>query len=449
MTRARPSAVAAAVAFLAISAPPLAAQVQRAPAPSAVAPWIALGGEPATHAFPFLGFNDADGVTVGGWVRGSTAEEAAVWVAIGAAPREPARVLTAVEAGAELGAVTAWFKGTEGRRGFGASYARDLEGGWRITLAAEEAALVDDAYLRRIFFFDCPGDAPAAPCDSVRAPYDWSARPDRALEIRAVREPADRPIRWGVALRGAPGALGAEPAYAQARAEALWSRETAERRLDLRLAAGWATRRAPLQSRFFLHGAGPLARWTNPYLRSRGAPFDRISYFAPGGAHLRAYGRTAPLLRRFAAVAAAASRSVELPPPLSGRVGVFVEAAWLPGAPDAYGRDDLHEGSAVLIDWARLTPGEEEAGGRFSAGVLDLPRLLADAGLSAGLTLPYGLDIELSLPLWVSHGFLADRAHDLLDPLGDGEDRALGLRWALTVTLAAPSAPGRSLLDGL
>lgn len=439
------SAVVLAIALGPAHVRPLAAQLQRAPSPPAPAPWVHLPSQPPLDLFPLVAYNDRDGVVAGGWIRWTPDGDTRLWMALGGGGRELGRAPSILEASAESGRLHAWFKHTEGRRGFGASYTLDLAPGWTLTAAAEEAALVDGAYLRRIFYFDCAADAPAAPCDSVRAPSTWSRRPDRAAELRVVR--GGDSLRWGVALRGAPGLLGAEPAYAQLRAEALWAATSGKTRLETRLALGWATRETPLQSRFLAHGTGPLERWAQPLLRSRGAPFDRVSYFAPGGAHLRAYGRTAPLLRRFLSAAAQAARPVELPLRLSGRVGAFVEAAWVPGAPDAYGRDDITETAAVLIDWSRLTPGEEKAGGRFSAGALDLPEAWADAGVAAAVRLPFDLEVELALPLWASAASLADRAHDLLDPFGGGEDRALGLRWTLSVAWALGLDATRRPLD--
>ncbi|MGH7545820.1 MAG: hypothetical protein ACREKI_06520, partial [Gemmatimonadota bacterium] len=255
---------------------------------------------------------------------------------------------------------------------------------------------------------------------------------------------------WQLALRAAPAFLGADRAYVQARAEAVWRRAADRRTLSVRFATGWTSDETPLQSRFFLHGAGPLERWTNPYLRSRGAPLDRIAYFDPGGAYLRAYGRTSVLLRRFVSLAASVRRGVDLPLGLSGSAGAFAEVAWLPGAPDALGRETVNEDAAVLFDWARLTPGEEEAGGRFSAGVLEIPALLADAGLSASVLAPLGIEVAAHWPLWASADAFADRAHEWLDPLGRGEDRPLGLRGTLTVRLHPPGllAPPDPSLEG-
>lgn len=436
----------ACVACLA-AAYPATAQVQRAPAPPLDPVWRSIDSDPGVELLPFVSFNDRDGVVTGAWVRWRPSAESDVWVAAGGGFRDPERTPTVFEVGAREAGVEAWFKLTEGRRGFGASYAFDLGDALAATVAAEEASLVDERYLPRILFFQCPGDAPAAPCDSVRAPLAWSADPDRAAEVRLGSLPAAGEIHWQVALRGAPSFLGADRAYLQARAEAVWQRTAGLRTLTLRFATGWTSADTPLQSRFFVHGAGPLERWTNPYLRSRGAPLDRIAYFDPGGAHLRAYGRTSVLVRRFAAFAATARRRLDLPLGLAGSAGAFAEVAWLPGAPGALGRAAITEEAAVLFDWAKLTAGEGEGGGKFSAGVLEIPSFLADAGFSASVRAPLGIEVEAHLPLWASAGELADRAHDLLDLRGEGEDRPLGLRGTLTVRLhpSGGAARGPSL----
>lgn len=429
---------------------PAAAQIQRAPAPSLEGVWRSIESDPGIDLLPFLGFNDRDGIGTGLWARWRPSSDSEIWVAAGGGFRDPERAPTLLEVAAREARLAAWFKSTDGRRGFGAAYVFDLPHGWTATVAAEDASLVDERYLSRILFFACPAGAPAAPCDSVQAPLSWSADPDRAAELRLASLPATGAVHWQVALRAAPAFLGADRAYVQARAEAVWRRTTGRRTVALRFATGWTSDDTPLQSRFFLHGAGPLERWTNPYLRSRGAPLDRIAYFDPGGAHLRAYGRTSVLLRRFASLAASVRRGVDLPLGLSGSAGAFAEIAWIPGAPDALGREAITEDAAVLLDWARLTAGEEEAGGRFSAGVLEIPALLADAGLSASVLAPFGIELEVHWPLWASAAAFADRAHEALDPLGSGEDRSLGLRGTLTLRLhpTGSLAPPDPSLEG-
>lgn len=432
-------ALGAAIALAARPAP--AGQVQRAPAPPLEPLWRSIEADPGFDLFPLLSFNDRDGVAVGAWMRWRPTSESLVWVAAGAGLGNPARAPSMLELGARDGPGQGWFKSTEGRRGFGAAYRFDLKDGLTVTVAAEEASLTDARYLRRVFFFACPGDEPAAPCDSTAAPLQWSTEPDRAAEVRVRSSAQAGSPTWEVALRGVPALLDPPAAYAQVRAEAAVQRPWGLQVVTVRAATAWTSRETPLQSRFFLHGAGPLERWSNPYLRSRGAPLDRIAYFVPGGAHLRAYGRTTILVRRFVSLAASLHRGVALPLGLSGSIGAFAEASWLPTAPDAIGRAAMRTDAAVLFDWARLTAGENEAGGRFSASVLDLPGVLADAGVSASVRAPLGITVELHVPLWASAPEFADRAHDLLDPAGDGEDRALGLRGSLTVRLQRGDGP--------
>lgn len=430
-------------ATLGCAGPSLAGvQIQRAALPNSQSLWFQLGRTGvAVHPLPW--YNDRDGPVSGVYVRQGGADGASLWIALAQGWKEPGRGPSVAEAGLERDGFTAWFKYAEGRRGFGASYVLDLRDRWALTVTAEETALIDEAYLRRIFFFVCPEGAPAAPCDSIRAPLSWSSGRDRALDVQLAPAGPGHALAWGVGVRLGLPLLGSRHDYVQARAEAVWARARGASALEVRAASAWTAIETPLQSRFLAHGAGHLRRWENPYLRSRGAPLDRIRYFEPGGANLRAYGRTAPLVRRFVAVAVLGGREFRLLK-LPGVGYAFAEGAWLPAAPKRVGRASTTPGAAVLLDWPRLTFAEDEAGGRFNAGVLRIPDLLADVGIGAAVRLPFGFYLDVSVPFWASEGSLADRAHGFFDLAGKGEDAALGLRYAISLRYS-PWEPARNL----
>ncbi|MBI4512987.1 MAG: hypothetical protein HY702_02660 [Gemmatimonadetes bacterium] len=428
------------------SASPSPAQIQRVTVPDSQSFWLGIGAT-GIQVHPLPWYNDRDGFVSGVHVRRGDDRTGSMWLTLAQGWREPDRGPSVAEAGLQRGAFTAWFKYAEGRRGFGTSYALELRDRWTLTVGAEETALIEDAYLRRIFFFACPADAPAAPCDSVRAPLAWSSGRDRALEAQLAAESPERSLAWSFAVRLGLPLLGGRHDYLQARAEAVWMQSRGGSSLEVRAAAAWTEIETPLQSRFFAHGSGPLSRWENPYLRSRGAPLDRIRYFDPGGAHLRAYGRTTPLLRRFVGVAARGGREFDVFG-LPGFVYAFAEGAWMPAAPKNVGRASITPDASVLLDWPRLTFAEERGGGRFNAGALRIPDFLADAGIGAAARLPLGFYLDVSVPVWASEGSLADRARGLFDLAGESRDRALGVRYAISLGYSPSGAPRRVAAPG-
>jgi hypothetical protein len=445
---------AAALAALAVAVPDAArAQVQRAPAPPARGMGLpgALPDRRPLYAVVLPWYNDRDGPVTALWLRHAVPEaDAEVWLALGAGWREPGRGPTVAEAGIAAGTLSGWFKATEGRLGYGLSRTHPLAPGWTAAMTVESASLQEPDYIPTAPVFRCDRDAPAAPCDSALVPLTWSDGRDRAAELRIERlDPRGTamPDTATFTLRLGPG-LGRDPAYAQVRAAAQWRRRAGpDAELSVRIGGAWTSRGTPRQSRFGLQGAGPLALWGHPLLRSRGAPLTRVPHFVPGDAHLRAYRRTSPLVRRYVAASATLERAVRWPLGLPGHVGLFAETAWVPGLPARIGREELHEDAAFLFDPRGLPPGEDRAGGAFSAGALRVPPVLADAGATAEVRLPLGVRAALHLPLWASEPQLADRARRWRDPLGDGEPRALGLRWSWTLAWSAP-APPRSAEEG-
>ncbi len=169
-------------------------------------------------------------------------------------------------------------------------------------------------------------------------------------------------------------------------------------------------------------------------LEARDAILTDVPYFVEGGAHLRAYDDTRPLVKRYIGTAVEYGRTVAVRHGVWGRVAGFAEIAWTPGIPDRLGPEQLGPDGPILFDWRELPVGEGGPLGRFRARVLEVDEVWADAG--AALTIGYRrLAARVSLPLLASAPAFAG------DPLLREDKRTLALRWSLTVRLSAPAPP--------
>jgi hypothetical protein len=400
----------------------------------AVPYWWPVDGTEALGLIPLIWTNDVDGGgSAGCCVIGAATRrrvgDATLWLGLGFGTRPDGGTPAALEAAVEIEGSVLAFRVLHGRGGFSAFYpvyrgeaASPTE---RVSVGIASIWVYDDRYVGTIPLFECPTDAPAAPCRAVETPYPWSGGQDNAIAVEAV---------WGRGEWGAPrlrGSLatgvrlaGGDHTYVRAELEATVSGRKGRGRWLARLSGGWASSGAPLQRRFLLYGADPVTRWLNPYLEARGALLADVPYVVPGGPGVRAYEATQPLVKRYLGASGELGRLLEGRNGLWGRVGLFLDAAWAPGLPDRLGPESLWEEGSLLFDWRELPEGEGAELGRFRARSLEVSELWADAGVT--VTGAYrALAATLSLPLWVSEPAFAGES------LG-GAKKAFAVRWVLT-----------------
>jgi hypothetical protein len=448
MTRSRPF-LAALVAGCLCLPPAAAAQwnvVPKAALP-AVPYWPTIDARREIALIPLIWSNDIDGGGGGCCAVGAASRArlgpSSLWLGLAFGTAPDAGALAGLELAAELESGTVGFRSLHGRSGLAAFYPISVFSddsslaGDRLGLGISTVWLYDDRYLATIPFFDCPSAAPAAPCEPVDTPYPWSAGQDNAL----VAE-----LAWGRGEWRAPyltASLGGGVKIAGGEHDYLRAELTAEvrgqlRRADwrIRVAGGWSSGDAPLQRRFLLYGADPVTRWLNPYLDVKGALFEDVPYFVPGGPHLRAYEATQPLVKRYIGALAEAGRAAESVSGFWGRLDGFVELAWTPAIPERLGPDAINASGSFIFDWRELPTGEDEAQGRFLARSLRVSEIWADAGVA--LTGGYrDVAVQISSPFWASEAAFAN------GPVGDGEKQAFAARWTLSILFYPQGRPGR------
>ena len=385
---------------------------------------------------PLAWANDVDGGGSGCCVLGAATRyrngTATLWLGLGFGTDPEAGTPAAIEAAAEINGGVIAYRQLHGRGGFSGFYPVYLRPGStegeldRVSVGVSAVWLNDTRYLETVGLFDCP-DAPAVACREFEAPYPWTDGKDHAVAVEAGLGRGD----WRVPrLRGSLvvglKALGGAQSYARVEAEALVVDTVGGARLDARVGLGLTTAKTPLQRRFQLDGADPISRWLNPYLEADGALLADANYFTPGGPHLRAYGETRPLAKRYLAALAELSRQGYTRGGFWGRASAFLEAAWTPGLPDRFGPEQMNQDGDLLFDWRELPDGEDQPQGQFRARALEVSEFWADAGLafSGGHEM---IAVTLSFPLWASAPAFAS------EPI-TGEKKAFALRWALTFT---------------
>jgi hypothetical protein len=431
--------------------PPAVAVAQWNITPKAALPsvpyWWRLDSETDVGLLPLVWTNEIDGGSGGCCAIGAASRVGfganTLWLGLGFGTEPDAGALAGLEIAAEIEGGAVGFRSLHGRSGLAAFYpiriGADSEPARasRISLGASTVWLYDDRYLETIPFFECPAQAPSAPCESVDTPYPWSAGQDNAVaaELAGGRGEWRAPYLTGSLGLGLKVA-GGEHGYL--RAELAAEVQGQLRRADwrIRAAGGWSSGDAPLQRRFLLYGADPVSRWLNPYVDVKGALFEDISYFMPGGPHLRAYEATQPLVKQYAAALAEIGRSGATAVGFWGRVHGFLELAWTPGIPERLGPEAMNESGALLFDWRQLPAGEDQALGRFLARSLEVSEIWADAGV--GLTGGFrNVAVEVSFPFWASEPAFAN------EPIGDGEKKAFAARWTLSVSFFPLGRPQR------
>ncbi len=409
--------------------------------------WWTIDSGRDIDLMPLVWTNDIDGGSSGCCAVGVASRarlgSSTLWLGLGFGTDPDAGALAGLELAAEIEAGAVGFRSLHGRSGLAAFYPIHLsaeekpERASRLSLGVSTVWLYEDRYLETIPFFECPSQAPSAPCEQVDTPYPWSAGQDNALAAELV---------WGRGEWRAPyvtGSLGAGVKLAGGEHDYLRAELAAEvrgqlRRVDwrIRVAGGWSSGDAPLQRRFLLYGADPVTRWMNPYLDVKGALFGDLPYFVPGGPHLRAYEATQPLVKRYAGALTEISRAGETAAGFWGRLHGFLELAWMPGIPDRLGPDEINEGGALVFDWRELPAGEGRPLGRFLARSLEVSKIWADGGV--GLTGGFRkIAVDVSFPFWASEPAFAN------EPIGDGEKKAFAPRWTLSISFFPLGRPQR------
>lgn len=430
---------------------PLSAVAQWNVVPKAALPsipyWWTIDSGRDMALVPLLWTNDIDGGSGGCCVIGLATRAGIgprkLWLGLAFGTDPDAGAPAGLEIAAEIESGTVGFRSLHGRSGLAAFYPIRIFGadavgrGSRLGLGISSVWLHDDRYLNTLPFFECPAQAPSAPCEQVDTPYPWSAGQDNALAAE---------LTWGSGEWRAPylnasfgagvKAAGGDHDYARAELTAEVRGRASRADWRIRMAGGWSSGDAPLQRRFLLHGADPVTRWLNPYLDVKGGLFDDIPYFAPGGPHLRAYEATQPLVKRYVAALTEVGRAAASVSGFWGRLDGFFELAWTPAIPDRLGPEAINADGALIFDWRELPAGEDQAQGRFLARSLEVSEIWADAGVS--LTGGFrNLAVQVSSPFWASEPAFAS------GPIGDGEKKAFAARWTLSVLFFPQGRPER------
>lgn len=431
---------------------PSAAAAQWGVLPKAALPnvpyWWTIDEGKEIALIPLVWTNDIDGGGGGCCAIGAASRArlgpSTLWVGLAFGTNPKAGALAGFELAAEFESGTVGFRSLHGRSGLGASYSIPVfKAGLspttdRLSLGISTLWLYDDRYLTTIPFFECPSGAPSAPCEQMDTPYPWSAGQDNAFVAELV---------WGRGEWRSPyltGSVGTGVKLAGGEHDYLRTELTAEvrgrsRRTDwrIRLAGGWASGDTPLQRRFLLGGADPVTRWLNPYLDVKGALFEDVPYFVPGGPHLRAYESTQPLVKRYVGASTQVARATESNSVFWGRLDGFFELAWMPAIPERLGPEAINANGALLFDWRELPAGEDRAQGRFLARSLEVSEIWADAGVS--LTGGYrDIAVQISFPFWASEPAFAN------GPVRDGQQKkAFAARWTLSIMFSPWGRPNR------
>lgn len=402
--------------------------------------WWPTAPDAEIATIPLLWTNDVDGGGEGCCVVGAGARyrtgPGTLWLGVGFGTSAEAGAPAALEVAAEIEGAALAFRHLHGRNAVSAFLPltprqgrRSGDGRFRMSAGASGNWMYDDRYAETFVAFNCPADAPAAPCQQVETAFAWSEGRDYSVVAEATLGLASRRGRLSAGVIGGLKVLDGDHDYLRAEVEVERTRRWRSAALRLRLAGGWASGDAPLQRRFHLGGADPVTRWLNPYLDAQGALLSGGHYYAPGGPGLRAYTESRPLVKRYLAARGEIGRSRALENGLRGGISLFLEGAWTPGLPDRIGPEEFDLSGPILFDWRDLPAGEGRERGQFMARVLSLSEIWADAGFA--LTGGYKVvSVTVALPIWASEPALAD------EPVGGGERKAFAARWSFTVAFS-------------
>jgi hypothetical protein len=408
--------------------------------------WLTLDRGREIDFVPLLWTNEIDGDSSGCCVLGAAIRQrlgpANVWVGLAFGTDPDGGTPAAIETAVEIDGGTVAFRRLHGRNAFSvryplyiseAAHPGELD---RVSVGVSAIWTYDGTYADSVPYFDCPSEAPSLPCAEVKAPYAWSTGRDHALVAEGAwgRGEWSAPRFEGSLVMGLKAA-GGDHGYLRAELTSRVAGRVGQAGWTAWLSGGWSSEHAPQQRRFLLHGADPITRWLNPYLDAEGALLADIPYFVPGGANLRAYEATRPLVKGYLGAGGEIGREIETDIGVWGRVAAFAEAAWTPGIPDRLGPEELNEDGSLLFDWEELPAGEGKPLGQFRARSLEVAEIWADAGLA--LSAGYDkLAVTLSLPLWASEPAFAG------EPISGGAKKAFALRWALSVAFYPHGRPG-------
>lgn len=395
-------------------------------------------------AIPLLWTNDVDGAEEGCCVLGAAARyragPATVWLGLGFGTDPDAGSPAAFEAAAEIDGAALAFRRLHGRSGLSLFFPLIERDGReaapaRLSAGVSASWIYDERYVPILPLFECPVEAPAAPCRRMTVSRAWDAGRDYAVGLEGrLGDGSGAAPRLSMSVLAGLKLLDGDHDYLRVEVEGEREGAFGETLWALRLAAGWASGDAPLQRRFHLDGGDPIRRWLNPYVDARGAVLEDAPYHTPGGAGLRAYEETRPLVKRYLAGRGEVTRAGYTRMGFWGTVSAFLEGAWTPDLPDRFGPDGFDRTSPLLFDWQELPLGEGEARGEFMARVLEISEFWADAGLA--FTGGYeGVAITLAVPFWVSEPALAN------DPFRGEETKSFALRWSLEVAFRHAPVP--------
>jgi hypothetical protein len=364
----------------------------------AVPYWWTASHSPAIDLIPLAWTNDVDGGSSGCCVLGAAGRarlgRATVWLGLGFGTEPDGGSPAAVEAAAQIDWGVISYRNLHGRTGVSLFFPLLIGGAegsttlHRLSAGISALSLDDERYFDPVPLFSCP-ESPAAPCETVSAPYPWSPDQDFGLALEGAWGRGE----WRAPRLGGSAVLGLKTAggdYRYVRGELDAQVAGVLERFDytVRAAGGWVSDSSPLQRRFLLSGADPVTRWLNPYIDVQKALFQDIAYFMPGGPQLRAYTEIQPLATGYLSLAGVISESASTPSGFWGRLDAFVETAW-----------------------------RADAGFAFAGGFRNI-------------------GVAVSLPLWASNPSFAD------PPEGDGIKSAFALRWALSIMFYPHGRPG-------